>query len=686
MNPRGVAVAVTFVALVAVALWIGTGRAASAPVADAPRGGAAAESADAEPFAADLPRGAPSSDRTALPEPSRETLLTGRLLAPSGAPLAGARPRMRVTGASLVSRECAAATDGDGRFRLPWDADDAAGPLALEVRDHSAHGVVGAVVALPEVVRGATVDVGDVRLQGLVAVAHGQIVDDAGRAVAGAAVSAHEVRRVRHSPFRLEIADGMVSGGEMAVALELVAGEPGSFRLVPRAVDGTAFDAAAVEDRARAAMARTFALRVLDLNGEAFAQPELRLAPFRSSGAAEAVRSWSPSGSLRALGEGGATIAETRSRADGSFELWAPAAPDMVSIAASADQHRDAGQDVARGTSLTLALHRTREVIGVVRIPAWLPPAAVEVELRRHGEDGEQLVTQLEGGDRVAATEAIELSFGFAAALLGTHDLAVRVRGFPAPLCRLEHVAVEPPGVDLDPRLSDIDLTARVFRHELRAVDARGAVLRDIPSPLLVRVPQAGGERATVGFPWRDGAVEVFGPEAMLDVTLLCAGYKATRLSVPPGQHDLTFVRIWPVEIVLPDVRRLCGAGRKVRVSLVHDGDSGFPGGLSAIEQRSGASTSYSRWHLGNSGGAWLGEGDVVEVPLVVNGKYDVLLRLHEEGVGGDVSLSLGEFDVVLDGAGPQRLVVQVDASAIGNAIRQLEQRKAAQAAQADGR
>jgi hypothetical protein len=123
-------------------------------------------------------------------------------------------------------------------------------------------------------------------------------------------------------------------------------------------------------------------------------------------------------------------------------------------------------------------------------------------------------------------------------------------------------------------------------------------------------------------------------------------------------------------------MRRLCGPDRKVRVSMILESATGLPQGLQAINQLTGDTRSYQRWHLSKSGGAWLGETDLVAVPLIRNGKYQIVVRLHEEGVPGDVSIPAGTHDVVLDDIAPHRIILEFPEAAIRNGLAALRERK----------
>ncbi|MCA8944154.1 MAG: hypothetical protein KDB80_16435, partial [Planctomycetes bacterium] len=253
----------------------------------------------------------------------------------------------------------------------------------------------------------------------------------------------------------------------------------------------------------------------------------------------------------------------------------------------------------------------------------------------------------------------------------GEYTVGVRVWNLRGPVVTVHPIDLLPGPPIHDPRVHDIDLTRGVRRYRLRARDERGLLLTEIPSPLLVRF-----EDGVRGFNWSDGQLEIFAAQSELVVTLLNQGFKVEDVKIAAGDTDLVFHALNPIEVLLPGLRAACGPDRKVRVSMILESGTGLPTGIEGVNQRTGESHGYSRWHLSKSGGAWLGDGDLVRVPLIRNGKYQVVIRVHEEGVGGDVSLDHGSYDVVLDDFSPHRVVVDIDEARIEAAIQQLRQRR----------
>jgi len=147
------------------------------------------------------------------------------------------------------------------------------------------------------------------------------------------------------------------------------------------------------------------------------------------------------------------------------------------------------------------------------------------------------------------------------------------------------------------------------------------------------------------------------------------------RQLLAAGESDVRLPAVRPALLELPGTRALCGPNRKVRVSVILQGETGLPGALGGIDQRSGERFGFQRWDLGRTSGAWLGASDSVEVPLMVSGKYEILLRPHatdtERSPQGQISLGVHELQIDSGSWLPVR--VAVDALRLGEALQQLD-------------
>lgn len=399
--------------------------------------------------------------------------------------------------------------------------------------------------------------------------------------------------------------------------------------------------------------------RVVDDRGEPVARANVRVQRWRDLGGQPPRFDWRDE-----------AFVETRSGDDGGFVLFAGALPGRVRVHARARDHLPAAsQDLWPGAEVELVLARTGSLAGVLLVPPWLPEDALGVQLQRIDGSARAIDADVELRGRRARYRFRDLE-------PATYDLTVRVRVLPEPLLRCESVVVAPGDNELDPRLVGVDLSAMLFRYRLRAIDRDGSVLRDPGSPLLARLPRPGADPELVAFPWLGGRVEIFTTTPQLDVTLLGTGIRPLETFVAFGDTDLRVERLLPVEIVMPGVREACDPGRRVRVSAVLVAETGLPSSMRGVDQRSGDARGYSRAQLSKSGGEWLGDGDSVQIALMRDGRYEIVLRLYENGVAGPVSKEIGQVDVRLDGGTAQRLVVPIDRAVIDAVKAELQRRK----------
>ena len=88
--------------------------------------------------------------------------------------------------------------------------------------------------------------------------------------------------------------------------------------------------------------------------------------------------------------------------------------------------------------------------------------------------------------------------------------------------------------------------------------------------------------------------------------------------------------------------------------------------------------------------GALLGQGDTVQIPMMMVGQFQVtvyLLGTTKNRKTRGIRLELGEINIRLaPGAGPQRVAVNVDAKKVQDALAELVQREAAAGAKGPGR
>lgn len=361
-----------------------------------------------------------------------------------------------------------------------------------------------------------------------------------------------------------------------------------------------------------------------------------------------------------------AALSGTQTDADGRFAVVDDTPTGLWRIRAQAPGHLPAtSPELPTAPGLRLVLMRLGTVRGRVAVPRWLPMSAASLQFVRQFEPGGNTAVKLQRRDGEFVVRNLTP---------GPYQVQVRLRNLPQPVLSFDGVMVQP-GEQRPPALSGIDLDSLVSRFLLHAVGPDGQPMTQLDAPILARYDGRDAQPRQVGFRWHHGSAELITDAALVELTLFGTGLLPRTVVLAPGEHNVYLQPLFPAVIRLPGARQWCGFGRKVRVSMICTEPTGYPQSLSGVDARSGKPFSFQRWDLGNSGGAWLGDGDVVEVPLSRNGKYEVVLRLYGDGGRGQVSVRVGVTDVVLDGPAPSERTLQLDAAAIAAAIARLEQR-----------
>lgn len=332
---------------------------------------------------------------------------------------------------------------------------------------------------------------------------------------------------------------------------------------------------------------------------------------------------------------------DTRTGPDGRFRIVAPMPPGQLRVRADTREHFGnevplAGPD----QELRIRIDRNGELRGTVLLPEWLPPGAITLTMQPVDETLRREQTRREGLGRGAGP------FRIAPLMPGDYQVLVNVRNIDDPLATIEGVHV-PPGRSEDPRLSPLDLRQSLFRYRLRAVDEAGQALA-LDTPILAKLHRMDGTVVDAGFRFQDGAAELITPHHSAELTFFGRGFAPMTQTYGPGDHQVYLNTLKPALVDVPGARALCGPTRKVRISAVLQGDTGLPSSLRGTDQRTGRSFSFARWDLGRSSGGWLEQTDLVQIPLMVAGRYQVILRAHatESTNTPQMSVTLGEFEL----------------------------------------
>ncbi|MBL8737198.1 MAG: hypothetical protein JNL12_12270 [Planctomycetes bacterium] len=526
----------------------------------------------------------------ALPLGPEQALLAGRLLGPDGEALGGAPTPVEVTlwhGDQRQVHGDVHALD-DGRF--DWvlgDFGDREG-FVVEFRLVPKEGVLGgageplgARVRTGTIRGGRRIELGDVRLVVLPVLASGEVLDDAGRPIAGA---------------RVTVRCGALPAGNRAS----------------------------------------------------------EMAPLRSLA--------------------------TRCDEQGRFTILGEAPPARGELLAEQDQHFAETLPLQAGAPHRLVLQRAGRLRGRVLLPDWLAEGAVSLHLYPYEEarkkDSRSMRLSRRSGGR----------FNLDMIRPGRFQARVQLRNAPEPLAVFDDVFV-PPGDTRDPRLQPLDLRSLLFRYQLRAVDAAGQPM-PLDGPILARSSTADGQVVESAFRWQRGRAELISTSPSAELTFFGRGLRTLRTTLAPGEQDVLLATLPPVQLELPGLRALCGPTRKVRISVILQGDTGLPGDLAGQDQRNGEAFRFQRWDLGRTSGGWLGVTDTIEVPLMQTGTYEVLLRPHatDSERSRQGQLSLGTFALDVEQASWQTVRVPLDTAAVLATLQQLDQQHAEDLARNESR
>lgn len=352
--------------------------------------------------------------------------------------------------------------------------------------------------------------------------------------------------------------------------------------------------------------------------------------------------------------------------AAGAFAIDGYWPPGALRVRADTNLHFAAAVPLAApGQYLRVRIDRNGILRGRVLLPGFVPDGAVTLTMRPFDE------TLRETATRQTQLQNRRGDFVLEPLRPGRFDLLVTLRNLPEPLAVVPDVFVLPGATD-EPRLSPLDLSDALFRYRLRAVDPSGEPMA-LDGPIHARLFAADGRVADAGFRWRGGRAELITAQPLVELTFFGRGFEPLRAQFGPGEHDVWLRPLQPALVQVPGARALCGPTRKVRISVVLQGDTGYPASLGGIDQRTGERFGFPRWDLGRSSGAWLERDDVVSIPLLRPGRYDVVLRAHatDSVETPQVSVSLGSHELPLDGT---VVVVPVDAQAVVDALQRVDQ------------
>lgn len=361
-----------------------------------------------------------------------------------------------------------------------------------------------------------------------------------------------------------------------------------------------------------------------------------------------------------------APLARTSTDSEGRFRLACPVPPAAIRLQVQAANHFPKASDpFAPGVELAIQLDRHGVLLGRILLPEWMPRDAATVSLVSQNDRSRNRTVPL----RTRRNG----QFAIGALVPDRYDLSITVRNFSEPLFQLGGIQVGP-GDNRDPRLANLDLRGWLHRYALTAVGPRGEPLADVNGPILMRTQLADGSKRETGFRWRNGKAEIITPAPFIDIVAFGLGYPPTPASLNPGEQTLYMHKLAPAVFRTPGLRSLVGPDRKVRVSVIYKGNTGYPEGVGGIDQRTGEKFAYSRWELSRSSGGWLDGNDFAEVPMSRGGPHDIVLRIYENARedSRQENVSMGVWTIDLEGPGARPYVMSIDPRRVQAALRRL--------------
>tara|TARA_R110002072_G_scaffold87129_8_gene196742 strand:- start:959 stop:3811 length:2853 start_codon:yes stop_codon:yes gene_type:complete len=356
-----------------------------------------------------------------------------------------------------------------------------------------------------------------------------------------------------------------------------------------------------------------------------------------------------------------------RTNADGTFRIHAPMPTGILRVFADTGDHASQSVPLAGpNTNLRIVLARNGVLMGRVLVPEWLPDGAVTVSVRAQ---------QPHEGRASNATNRINKGndgkFVLQPLRPGRYEVLVKMRNLKAPMATVVDVVVKP-GINNDPRLQPLDLRQALFRYHLRAFDDGGQPFA-LDGPIQARFQQPDGSFVESGFRWQGGKAEMISVHPSAELTFFGRGFEPKKQQYGPGDHDVFLTKLRPALVQVAGARGLSGPTRKVRISAILIGDTDLPSSLRGVDQITGRSFSFARWDLGRSSGGWLEQTDLVEIPLMKAGKYQLLFRAHatESTKTPQTSVTLGTFELKPDGTTITNVPLNVQA--ISDALRAID-------------
>jgi hypothetical protein len=349
-------------------------------------------------------------------------------------------------------------------------------------------------------------------------------------------------------------------------------------------------------------------------------------------------------------------LTPTVSATDGRYAIFGAMPANPLTIRVSRRGHlADSQEFVSLPPTHDVVLTRTANLRLTVRVPADSPPLALEARLV--ATDGQAIDLRFDArGDRHTWTsDAIRR---------GVYELSIGIRNVPGELHRERGIVADP---DRAAPTLEIDLRDRMYAFHVIATSPDGTHDRAAFGHALVRMTELDGRLGWRAFPMRRGEIRFVAFQPSLECALFVTGRAETSGWLRAGENRLVSRAIQPIRVSVPGLRAVVGDAA-IRISLVFDGDTGFPESIRSIDQASGDTNSLPRASLGKSGGGVLGADEAAMVLVSRPGRYAVVARFDRPRKPR-VSVEIGHFDGVIDGLTPQEVRIPFDAEKVRAAL-----------------
>jgi len=354
----------------------------------------------------------------------------------------------------------------------------------------------------------------------------------------------------------------------------------------------------------------------------------------------------------------------TKTGEDGTFAVYAPLPSGTLRVNADTSDHFATSLPLPAPTQdMHLQIPRNGYLPGMVMLPDWLPRRSVTVKLV-------PLEKERQKSETVSTRVSNRSPFILQPLRPGRYTLQVILRNIKTPIASIEDIFINP-GKNEDPRTQPIDLRNALYQYHFEARDEAGRPF-PLTGPIQAKLREPDGTEKPSALRWQNGKAKLITAHQSVELLFFGRGHMPKTQVFGPGNHEVLLTKVRPALVNLPGARALSGPTRKVRISALLQGDTGMPSSLNGVDQTTGRSFSFARWELGRTSGGWLEQTDVVEIPLMVPGKYQILFRAHatESTSTPQSSVNLGTFELKMDGS---ITTVPLDSQKISDALRKID-------------